>query len=88
MPGDIRQHALQHFSEVAVVLFVAFRRPDVRGATGDVDDDVPVAARRWVVEASSNGCFTLRSSSTVPMPLCTSTIGVVTGRIAAVLHRV
>ncbi|VGP92074.1 hypothetical protein SB00610_04497 [Klebsiella quasipneumoniae subsp. similipneumoniae] len=43
----------------------------------------PSRRAAWVVEASSNGCFTLRSSSTVPMPLCTSTIGVVTGRIAA-----
>ena len=46
VPGDIRQHVLQHFSEVAVVLFVAFRRPDMRGALGDVDDDIPVPASR------------------------------------------
>ena len=38
--------ALQDFREIAVVLLVAFRRTDMGGALGDVDDDIPVAARR------------------------------------------
>ena len=46
MPGDIRQHALQNFCEIAVVPLVAFCRSDMRGALGNVDDDIPIAPRR------------------------------------------
>ena len=45
VPGDIRQYALQDFREIAVVLLVAFRRTDMGGALGDVDDHIPVATR-------------------------------------------
>ncbi len=88
MPGDIRQHALQNFCEIAVVPLVAFAGPIcvVPRATWMMTFPSRRAAR--VVEASSNGCFTPRSSSTVPMPLCTSKIGVVSGRIPAVLYRI
>ena len=46
MPGDVGQHALQYIGEIAIILRIGFRRANMAGAVGDVDDHVAVAAGR------------------------------------------
>ena len=43
MPGDVREHVLERFRKLTVIVVVAFGGADMGGTVGDMDNDITVA---------------------------------------------